>query len=120
MILKICFQLNVLNTQRENIADNGGIKIAYLTYQEWIKRHGAEFMLSDLNYSQFQLFWISTAQMWCTKYRSEHLKNKILNDVYSPAEFRILGSFSNMPEFSKDFNCHNNSTMIGKNICSVW
>lgn len=118
-IFFIHFQLNGRSTQRENIADNGGIEIAYLAYKKWVEVHGPEMIYSK-KWSQSQLFWISAAKMWCTKYRSEELINKISNDVYTPAEFRVLGSFSNRPEFTKDFNCSSDSKMIAKNICSVW
>ncbi|XP_043465793.1 neprilysin-2-like [Leptopilina heterotoma] len=115
----VSLNLNGRSTQRENIADNGGIEIAYLAYKKWVEVHGPE-MIYDTKLTQSQLFWISTAQIWCTKYRPKELINKISNDIYSPAEFRVLGSFSNRPEFAKDFNCSSDSKMIAKNICSVW
>lgn len=55
--------LNGINTQGENIADNGGIKEAYLAYQ----KHGKKVRLPGLDYSTDQLFWISAAQTWCAK-----------------------------------------------------
>lgn len=76
-------------------------------------------MVNDLNYTESQFFWISTAQMWCANYRTQQLRDKILNDIYSPAEFRILGSFSNRPEFANDFKCPQNSKMIAKEKCSI-
>lgn len=112
--------LNGINTQGENIADNGGIKEAYLAYQKYAKTHGAEPRLPGLNYTANQLFWISSAQTWCAVFRPEALKKRILTGMHSPNEFRVLGPFSNMKEFAKDFKCIGESKMNPKKRCEVW
>ncbi|XP_033213002.1 neprilysin-2-like isoform X1 [Belonocnema kinseyi] len=117
---EVGLNLNGVNTQGENIADNGGIKESYLAYQEWVKRNGPEPKLPGLDYTPSQLFWISAAQTWCSKYRPETLKLRITTGVHSPGEFRVQGPFSNRPEFSKDFKCSVGNTMNPENKCSVW
>lgn len=62
-----------MNTQGENIADNGGIKESYLAYKKWAKSNGPEPRLPGLNYSPEQMFWISAAQTWCAVYRPGNL-----------------------------------------------
>lgn len=62
-------QLNGINTQGENIADNGGIKESYIAYKRWVEKNGEEPKLPGLNYSPEQMFWISAAQTWCAVYR---------------------------------------------------
>jgi membrane metallo-endopeptidase-like protein 1 len=113
-------QINGFNTQGENIADNGGIKEAYFAYNEWEKQNGPEPRLPGLNYTSQQMFWINSANVWCNKYRLEAITSRIVTDEHSPGEFRILGPLSNMPEFSKDFNCPMGSVMNPSKKCVEW
>ncbi|KAJ8668512.1 hypothetical protein QAD02_010175 [Eretmocerus hayati] len=112
--------LNGINTQGENIADNGGIKEAYLAYNSWVKRNKPEPRLPGLAYSPQQMFWISAAHTWCSAYRPETLKLRITTGVHSPGEFRVLGPMSNMPEFAQDFKCPKGSRMNPEKKCAVW
>lgn len=70
-ILHIFFylQLNGVNTQGENIADNGGVKESYRAYRQWAEKNGPEPKLPGLDYTPEQMFWISAGQTWCAKYR---------------------------------------------------
>lgn len=104
----------------ENIADNGGVKEAYLAYEEWVKANGEEQRLPDLKYSPKQLFWISTANLWCTTQKTEYLKEHILTNVHAPPHFRVLGSLRNSELFSKDFECAVGSNMNPVHKCQVW
>lgn len=113
-------KLNGINTQGENIADNGGIKEAYLAYRKYVAENGAEPKLPGLEYTSNQLFWISAAQTWCSVYRPESMKMRITTGVHSPGMFRVLGPMSNMKEFAKDFQCPEGSKMNPKNKCEVW
>merc|ERR1719239_1973730 len=70
--------LNGINTQGENIADNGGIKEAYRAYNEWVNTNGEEQLLPGLNFTPRQMFWISAANVWCSKSRPEALKLSVL------------------------------------------
>ncbi|XP_070505178.1 neprilysin-2-like isoform X2 [Chironomus tepperi] len=112
--------LNGINTQGENIADNGGVKEAYLAYQKFVAKNGSEKKLPGLKYTQNQLFWISEAQIWCSTYRPESMKLYITVNEHSPGQFRVLGPLSNMKEFSKDFNCPIGSKMNPVHKCEVW
>lgn len=113
-------QLNGINTQGENIADNGGIKESYKAYQQWVRDNQPEPSLPGLDYTPQQLFWISAAQTWCSVYRDESMKMRITTGVHSPAQFRVLGPLSNMHDFSKDFNCPEGSEMNPIHKCEVW
>lgn len=112
--------LNGINTQGENIADNGGLKEAYFAYQNYVKKKGPEDGLPGLNYTTNQLFWISYAQTWCAVFRPEALKKRILTGVHSPNQYRVTGPLVNMEEFSKDFKCTEGSKMNPQKKCKVW
>ncbi|KAK9722860.1 Peptidase family M13 [Popillia japonica] len=85
---EVGLNLKGVNTQGENIADNGGLKEAYHAYNSWTKRHGPERKLPGLNYTPNQMFWISAANVWCSKYRPETLKMRVLTGYHSPGNFR--------------------------------
>lgn len=112
--------LNGINTQGENIADNGGIKESYFAYKKWTETNGPEQLLPGLDYNPKQMFWLSAANTWCAVYRPEIMKLLITSGMHAPQQFRILGPFKNMKEFSEDFNCSNDSAMNPKNRCEVW
>ncbi|TRY72219.1 hypothetical protein TCAL_03874 [Tigriopus californicus] len=117
---EIDMNLNGVNTQGENIADNGGIKEAYRAYNRWVSRHGEEPMLPGISHSPRQLFWVSAANIWCSKYRPKALEQRIKTGAHSPGRFRIKGPFSNSREFAKDFECKLGSGMNPVDKCEVW
>ncbi|XP_065204912.1 neprilysin-2-like [Planococcus citri] len=109
-----------LITQGENIADNEGIRQAYRAYEEWERNNGPEPRLPGLDYTPRQLFWISAANVWCSKYASVYLSLTVNEDLHAPDKIRILGSFSNQREFSRDFACPADSSMNPSKKCSMW
>ncbi|XP_064087548.1 neprilysin-2-like isoform X3 [Macrobrachium nipponense] len=117
---EVNMNLNGINTQGENIADNGGIKEAYYAYKQWAKDNGEEQQLPGMSYTAHQLFWLSAANVWCGKYRPETLKLRILTGAHSPAQFRVNGPFSNLPEFAVDWKCPKGSKLNPHHRCSVW
>jgi len=117
----IGINLNGVNTQGENIADNGGIKEAYMAYSRWAEMNPKEPQLPGfLKYSPKQMFWISAGNTWCSKYRAFALERRIRTGAHSPGPFRVKGPFSNTPQFAQDFNCPVGSGMNPVKKCEVW
>ena len=112
--------VNGINSQGENIADNGGMKEALLAYNRLTKRHGVEPILPGINYSPRQLFWLSGARVWCNARRPAALKKQVLTDPHSPSQFRVNGPFANLKEFSQDWGCPVGSPMNPVKKCEVW
>merc|ERR1711970_786605 len=111
--------LNGINTQGENIADNGGYKEAIRAYERLTKQYGEEPKLPGLPYTPRQMFWLSGASIWCGAMRPATLKNRVLTDPHSPSQFRVNGPFANMPEFAQDWGCPAGTKMNPVKRCSV-
>jgi len=114
-------QINGTLTLGENIADNGGLRIAYHAYREWAKRHSVEPRLPGLQqYTPRQMFWLSNANIWCEKNNMLRDKLRLKKDKHSPNHFRVIGSHSNMKDFSDDFGCPLGSNMNPAKKCKLW
>ena len=83
-------------TLGENIADFGGVKMAYKAYQKLLDKKGGE----DIDgLTPEQRFFIGFALFEREHSREEHIKRVTLTDVHSIPELRINGTLSNVPEF---------------------
>jgi len=108
-------------TLGENIADNGGTKLSYFAYHDWLQKHGTEeFSLPGLGYTNEQLFFIGYAQEYCSHARPKTEYIATLSEIHAPPKFRVIGTLSNFKEFSEAFNCPANSTMNPEKKCEVW
>jgi membrane metallo-endopeptidase-like protein 1 len=116
----INLNLNGINTQGENIADNGGIKQAYLAYKKWVNKHQPERTLPGLPYTPEQMFWISAGNTWCDVERREELQINIMDRYHSPNYYRINVPLMNSEYFAKDFNCPVGSPMNPVHKCLIW
>ncbi|KAH9491456.1 Endothelin-converting enzyme 1 [Bulinus truncatus] len=105
-------------TLAENIADNGGIKMAFRAYKSSIGSD--DFTLPGLNMTSDQLFFVGFGNTLCAKYSDEYSISSIQTDVHSKTMFRVIGTVSNSREFSAAFNCPLNSPMNPVNKCEIW
>ncbi|XP_055352436.1 membrane metallo-endopeptidase-like 1 isoform X2 [Paramacrobiotus metropolitanus] len=119
--------LNGVNTQGENIADNGGLKQAYRAYRKWKERTlpagGSEPRLPGLAHvSHEKLLFLSYAHIWCGLSRPDAYANDILSGVHSPDKYRVTGPLRNLKEFSEAFHCPEKSPMNppAEEKCQVW
>jgi putative endopeptidase len=105
-------------TLGENIADLGGLKLAFMAYRE--SRKGAASMTVADGFTEDQQFFLASAQAWCAKGRDEYLSMLVQTDPHSPPKFRVNGSVSSLPEFAQAFSCAEGSPMRPAKACSVW
>jgi putative endopeptidase len=87
-------------TLGENIADFAGLTVAYDAYMLSIKNKPAQTIKG---FTPQQRFFIGYAQVWKANARPEFLRQQVLTDPHSPAQFRVLGPLSNMPQFYEAF-----------------
>lgn len=88
-------------TLGENIADIGGLAIAYEAFKNTSQGKGNEKIDG---FTPDQRFFLSFAQVWRIKDREERLRMRITLDPHSPEMYRVNGPLSNMPEFYRAFN----------------
>ncbi|XP_070185061.1 neprilysin-1-like [Littorina saxatilis] len=107
-------------TLGENIADNGGIKAAFMAFQNWQNNNQKQAPLPGLGLSHEQLFFVNFAQGWCYLGTDEGARNRLLTDPHSPASVRIRVPLTNSPQFAEAFKCRANSAMNPGKKCHLW
>jgi putative endopeptidase len=93
--------LNGKLTEGENIADNGGLAIAYAAFKKTAQGKGNEKIDG---FTPDQRFFLSHAQVWKIKIRPERLRMLTLTNEHSAPMWRVNGPVSNMPSFYAAFN----------------
>jgi len=86
-------------TLGENIADMGGLTMAYYAFH--LTQPNETEKIDGFNADQ--RFFLGNAQMWRDNIRNESLRTKVLTNPHSPCKFRINGVVFNMPEFYRAF-----------------
>jgi predicted metalloendopeptidase len=110
----------------EIISDQGGLQIAEITFENWLKNNDVKDQkLTGLEYynDPFQLFYISQTLPWCSLNFNDtyHLKDKVRKSGHHPIhEFRVRGPLSNSLKFAETWNCSVKSTMNPQEKCQIW
>jgi putative endopeptidase len=99
-------------TQGENIADIGGVKLAYAALQKALDKHPEERSKKIDGFTPEQRFFLSFAAIWRSKIRDEEQKLRLNTDPHSPAQYRVNGPLSDLPEFAKAFNVPDGAPMV--------
>jgi putative endopeptidase len=110
--------LNGKLTLGENIADLGGIKLAFSAMQAKLGPSPAD--PSGQQAKSEHRFFLGYAQSWCTKQREEATRLRAATDPHSPPEHRVNGPLSNLPEFAAAFQCQAGHRMVRSDRCEVW
>jgi putative endopeptidase len=113
-------KLNGKLTLGENIADLGGLKLAFAAYRA--SRAGQAPEPAAAGFTPAQAFFISYAQAWCSAQRPEYARLLAQVDAHSPPRWRVNGPVSNLAEFREAFSCPAGSAMQrpAEKRCEVW
>ena len=105
-------------TLGENIADLGGVKMAFNAYRA-LRKDAPKTYVAD-GFTEDQQFFLAVGQAWCSKDRPAEIQRRLTVDVHSPPRFRVYGALRNLPEFAAAFNCAPGTPMRPAATCSVW
>ena len=105
-------------TSGENIADIGGVKLAFAAYQS-LRGGAAEAQLAD-GFTEDQQFFLGFGQAWCAKLRPDFERMRMTTDDHAPPRWRVNGSVSATPEFRRAFRCAAGAKMAPAQQCVVW
>lgn len=110
-------KINSKLTSGEDVADLGGLLLAYLAWKVQTKEMDlkpAEGFTPD------QRFFIGYAQWACEIQRPENLRANAITNEHSPGKYRVNGLVNNMPEFWHAFQCKAAQPMVSPKPCKVW
>jgi endothelin-converting enzyme/putative endopeptidase len=110
-------RINGKLTLGEDVADLGGLILAYMAWKEDTKGQSLP-SLDDL--TPDQRFFVGYGQSWCGETRDETKRMRATVDPHSPEKYRTNGVVSNMPEFQEAFHCKPTAPMVNQNRCRVW
>jgi putative endopeptidase len=110
-------KINGKLTLGEDVADLGGLILAYMAWKEDTK--GQNLQPID-GLTPDQRFFVGYGQSWCGETRDETKRLRATVDPHSPEKYRTNGVVSNVPEFQEAFHCKATAPMVNQNRCRVW
>jgi endothelin-converting enzyme/putative endopeptidase len=110
-------KINSKLTEGEDVADLGGLILAYMAWKVQTKDLHLE---ARDGFTPDQRFFIGYAQWACENQRPENLRANAITNEHSPGKYRVNGLVVNIPEFQKAFSCKAGQPMVRENRCRVW
>ncbi|HQQ95212.1 MAG TPA: M13 family metallopeptidase [Bacteroidia bacterium] len=98
-------------TLGENLADIGGLAIAYDAFK--MTKQGQDSTKID-GFTPDQRFFLGFAQVWRLKNREEVLRTRLNTDPHSPEMYRVNGPAANFDPFYKAFNVKEGDALYRK------
>ena len=96
-------------TLGENLADLGGLAVAYAAMQ---KAYAKQSRAKLNGFTPEQRFFLGWARVWRNLQTESDLRTQVQTDPHSPAQWRINGPLSNLPEFHDAWGCRNRDAMV--------
>ncbi|HEX3101027.1 MAG TPA: M13 family metallopeptidase [Pyrinomonadaceae bacterium] len=105
-------------TLGENLADLGGMAIAYDAFKKAMEGKPRPANIDGM--TPEQRFFLGWAQVWAEKDRPEYERLIVQSDPHSLSAFRVNGPLSNFPQFAEAYQCKTGSKMVRDDRCKVW
>jgi putative endopeptidase len=112
--------INGILTLGENLADNGGLRLAYMAFLADAHEKGIDLDRVQRGYTPRQEFFLSFAQYWCETIRPEQELRQIQGNPHTPDRFRGIEVLKNLPDFGDAFGCKAGKPMTPEDHCRVW
>jgi putative endopeptidase len=108
-VLDSATHVNGKLTLGENIADFGGLTVAYAAMEKAI---GSGPHPKIDGFTPEQRFFLGWAQVWRQVYRPQSLRTQVNSNEHAPSMWRVNGPLSNMPEFKAAWGCKDGDPMV--------
>ena len=105
--------------QGEEIADLGGLTIAYKAFEKW-QAHNPRRILDG--FTPEQRFFLGWATVWASQTRAEAIALRARTDVHGYDKFRVNQTLSDMPQFDAAWFCKLGDAMYRppEQRCQIW
>ena len=97
-------------TLGENLADLGGLSIAYAALEKALAEKGRPPLIDG--FTPEQRFFLAWAQIWRQNVTPEAARVRINTDPHAPGRWRTNGPLSNLPQFAAAFGCKPGDPMV--------
>jgi len=91
-------------TLGENIADQGGLRVAMTAFLNSQKKKGVDVTTQLINgFTPAQIFYMNYANLWAQNIRDEEIRSLTIGDVHSLGNLRVNVSLRNLEPFFEAF-----------------
>ena len=106
-------------TLGEDVADLGGLVLAY---RAWREATANQRLAPVDGLTPDQRFFVGYAQWSCSNVRPEVERLRARTDPHSPSVYRVNGLMVNVPEFGQAFGCKPGAPMTkaAEKVCKIW
>ena len=101
-------------TLGENIADQGGLRIARTAFLDSQKKKGVDVNSDEAKIDgldPMQVFYMNYANIWANNIRDEEIRNRTVSDVHSLGKNRVNVAVRNLTPFFEAFGITENDPM---------
>ena len=94
----------------ENMADYGGITLAYDALMTYLEEHPEENVETD-GMTPAQLCFVAFSQMWASKGTDQYTANLVTSDVHAPGNYRSFAALQHVDAFCEAFGIEDSDPM---------